>query len=58
MRNVRRDGNDELKKAEKDGVISQDEQKRMNDEVQKATDEAIKRIDEALKAKEQEIMQV
>ncbi|MBW3558602.1 MAG: ribosome recycling factor [Proteobacteria bacterium] len=58
VRNVRRDGNDELKKAEKDGVISQDEQKRLNDEVQKATDEAIKRIDEALKAKEQEIMQV
>jgi ribosome recycling factor len=58
VRNVRREANDELKKAEKDGVISQDEQKRMNDEVQKATDEAIKRIDEALKSKEAEIMQV
>jgi ribosome recycling factor len=58
VRNVRREANDELKKAEKDGVISQDEQKRSNDEVQKATDEAIKRIDEALKTKEQEIMQV
>ena len=58
VRNVRREANDELKRAEKDGVISQDEQKRSNDEVQKATDEAIKRVDEALKIKEQEIMQV
>jgi ribosome recycling factor len=58
VRNVRREANDDLKKAEKDGVINQDEQKRMESEVQKLTDEAIKRIDEALKTKEQEIMQV
>ncbi len=58
VRNVRRDANDELKRAEKEGAISQDEQKRMNDEVQKLTDEAVKRVDEALKTKEQEIMQV
>jgi ribosome recycling factor len=58
VRNVRRDANDDLKKAEKDSVISQDEQKRMEAEVQKFTDEAIKRIDESLKIKEQEIMQV
>lgn len=58
VRNVRRDANDDLKKAEKDNVISQDEQKRMEAEVQKFTDEAVKRIDEALKTKEQEIMQV
>ncbi|MEW6018501.1 MAG: ribosome recycling factor [Pseudomonadota bacterium] len=58
VRNVRRDANDDLKKAEKDGVVSQDEQKRMEGEVQKLTDEAIKRVDEALKVKEQEIMQV
>jgi len=58
VRNVRRDANDDLKKAEKDGVINQDELKRMTDEVQKLTDEAIKRVDEALKTKEQEIMQV
>jgi ribosome recycling factor len=57
-RNVRREANDDLKKAEKDGAISQDEQKRMEAEVQKFTDEAIKRIDEALKIKEQEIMHV
>jgi ribosome recycling factor len=58
VRNVRREANDDLKKAEKDGVISQDEHKRMEAEVQKFTDEAIKRIDESLKTKEQEIMQV
>ena len=48
----------DLKKAEKAGDISQDEQKKMETEVQKDTDAAIKRIDEALKAKEVEIMQV
>lgn len=58
IRNVRREANDDLKKAEKDSVISQDEQKKMEAEVQKFTDEAVKRVDEALKIKEQEIMQV
>jgi ribosome recycling factor len=58
VRNVRRDANDDLKKAEKASEISQDEQKKMETEVQKDTDAAIKRIDEALKVKEQEIMQV
>ena len=58
VRNVRRDANEDLKKAEKAGDISQDEQKKMEAEVQKDTDAAIKRVDEALKIKEQEIMQV
>ena len=58
IRNVRREANDDLKKAEKDSAITQDEQRRMETEVQKFTDEAIKRVDEALKTKEQEIMQV
>ena len=58
VRNVRRDANDDLKKAEKAGEISQDDQKRMETEVQKDTDAAIKRIDETLKTKEVEIMQV
>jgi len=58
VRNVRRDANEDLKKAEKAGEISQDEQKKMETEVQKDTDAAIKRIDEALRAKEVEIMQV
>ncbi|WGM31189.1 ribosome recycling factor [Brevundimonas sp. NIBR11] len=58
VRNVRRDANEDLKKAEKAGEISQDEQKKMEAEVQKDTDAAIKRIDETLKTKEVEIMQV
>jgi len=58
VRNVRRDANDDLKKAEKDGAINQDEHKRMEAEVQKHTDDAIRHVDEALKTKEQEIMHV
>lgn len=58
VRNVRRDAIDELKKAEKDNVITQDELKRLSDEIQGFTDAAIKRVDELLKIKEQEIMQV
>ena len=58
VRNVRRDANDDLKKAEKAGDISQDEQKKMEADVQKDTDAAIKRVDETLRTKEQEIMQV
>lgn len=58
IRNVRRDANDDLRKAQKDGVITEDELKRMETEVQNFTDAAIKRVDETLKTKEQEIMQV
>lgn len=58
VRNVRRDGMDMLKKAEKDGDISQDEHRGLSDQMQKLTDEHIKRIDEALATKEKEIMQV
>jgi ribosome recycling factor len=58
VRNVRRDANDDIKKAKNDGVISEDDAKKMEKEVQDMTDAAIKRADEALKTKEQEIMQV
>lgn len=58
VRNVRRDGMDSLKKAEKDGEISEDRQRGLSDDVQKLTDKHIARIDDALKAKEAEIMQV
>ncbi|MEQ9811378.1 MAG: ribosome recycling factor [Azospirillaceae bacterium] len=58
VRNVRRDGMDQLKKLEKDGDISQDEHKRQSDEVQRLTDDTIKEIDALLSAKEAEIMQV
>ena len=58
VRNVRREANDDLRKAQKDSVITEDDLKRMEGEVQGFTDQAIKRIDEALKTKEAEIMQV
>ena len=58
VRNVRRDGNDLLKKLEKDGKIGQDDHHTKGDELQKLTDANIKDLDAALHAKEQEIMQV
>jgi ribosome recycling factor len=58
VRNVRRDGMDQLKKMEKDGKISQDEHRVWSDKVQKLTDDHIKRIDDALAQKEKEILQV
>ena len=58
VRNVRRDGMDKLKKLEKDGDLSQDEQRAWGDDLQKMTDECIKKMDEALAAKEKEILQV
>jgi ribosome recycling factor len=58
VRNVRRDGMDGLKKAEKDGAISQDEHKTLAEKIQQATDQHIKKVDELLATKEKEIMQV
>jgi len=58
VRNVRRDAMDSLKKMEKDGKISQDEHRHLNDLAQKLTDEHVKKIDEALAHKEKEILQV
>ena len=57
-RNVRRDGMETLKKLEKDGEISQDDQRQWSQDIQKLTDDAVKTIDETLAAKDQEIMQV
>jgi ribosome recycling factor len=58
IRNIRRDGNDHIKKAAKDKLISADEEKRASEEVQHLTDAEIKRIEELFKAKEKEIMTV
>jgi len=58
VRNVRRDGIETLRKQEKDGDISQDEQKKLEREVQHLTDEHIKRVDETLAQKDKEILQV
>jgi ribosome recycling factor len=58
VRNVRRDGNDALKKLAKDKKISEDEEKRALEEVQKMTDEEIRRMEELSHRKEAEVMQV
>ena len=58
VRHIRRDGMDALKKAEKDGDLSQDDSRVQSDLVQKATDAAVAEIDQVLAAKEAEIMQV
>ena len=58
IRNVRRDGMDEIKKSEKDGEISEDAARGLSEDVQKLTDAHIARVDEVLKNKEAEIMQV
>ena len=57
VRNVRRDGMDQLKKAKADGM-GEDDQKIWEEEIQSMTDAFIKRIDEALAGKQEEIMQV
>lgn len=56
VRNVRRDGMDQLKKDEKAGAISEDEQKRLEGEVQKMTDKMIAEVDQAAAQKEKEIL--
>src|ERR1700733_4009431 len=58
IRNVRRDGNDALKKLAKEKKISEDEEKRSLEEIQKMTDEEIRRMEELSRKKEVEVMQV
>jgi ribosome recycling factor len=58
VRNVRRDGNDALKKLAKEKKISEDEEKRALEEIQKMTDEEIRRMEELSQKKEVEVMQV
>lgn len=58
VRHVRRDGLDLLKKLQKDGDITEDDERRDSDAVQKATDASIGEIDQLLAAKEKEITQV
>ncbi|MFS0879786.1 ribosome recycling factor [Metabacillus niabensis] len=58
IRNIRRDGNDELKKLEKNGEITEDELRSNTDNVQKLTDEFIVKVDNVAKDKEKEIMEV
>jgi ribosome recycling factor len=56
VRNIRRDGNEELKKLLKDGEITEDEESRYSEELQKLTDSYIGKINQVLEEKEKEIM--
>lgn len=58
IRNIRRDGNDQIKRAAKDKLISADDEKRASEEVQQLTDAEIRRIEDLFKAKEKEVMTV
>ena len=58
VRNIRRDGNDAIKKAMKDKKISEDDERRALEEIQKLTDDEIKKMEEMSKGKEKEVMQV
>ncbi|HET7615716.1 MAG TPA: ribosome recycling factor [Bacillales bacterium] len=58
VRNIRRDSNDDLKKEQKNGDITEDDLRRETDEVQKVTDAHISRIDNLATDKEKEIMEV
>jgi ribosome recycling factor len=58
IRNIRRDGNDAIKKALKDKKITEDDEKRAMEEIQKLTDDEIKKMEDLNKGKEKELMEV
>jgi ribosome recycling factor len=58
IRNVRRDQNENVKKLEKDKLISEDDSKKFQQEVQKTTDDYVKKIDDLITVKEKEVMTV
>ncbi len=58
IRNIRRDGNEVAKKAQKGGEITEDQLKQILDEIQKLTDKSIEKLDKDLAAKEKELMSI
>ena len=58
VRNIRRDGNDLIKKSAKEKKISEDEEKRSLEEIQKLTDDEIRRMEEMCRNKEREVLQI
>jgi len=58
VRNIRRDGNDAIKKAMKDKKITEDDEKRSLEEIQKLTDGEIKKMEDMSKAKEKEVLEL
>jgi ribosome recycling factor len=58
VRNIRRDGNEAVKKLLKDKKITEDDEKKAHDEIQKLTDAYMEKIDLASKSKEKEILEI
>ncbi len=58
IRGIRREGNEELKKLQKDSIITEDDLRRAENEIQKITDADTKKVDELLKKKEEEILEI
>jgi len=58
IRNIRRDGNDAIKKLAKDKKVTEDDEKRALEEIQKLTDGEIKKMEDMSKAKEKEVMEI
>ncbi len=58
VRNIRRDGNDAIKKAMKDKKITEDDEKRSLEEIQRLTDDEIKKMEEMSKGKEKEVLEL
>jgi ribosome recycling factor len=58
IRNIRRDANEEIKKLQKDGAISEDDMHRGTQEIQKETDRHVEEVDEILERKEKEILEI
>ncbi|WP_194608815.1 ribosome recycling factor [Clostridium vitabionis] len=58
VRNIRRDANEQVKKMQKNGDISEDDQANLEDDIQKATDKMMKKVDKAVEDKTKEIMTV
>ena len=58
VRNIRRDGNEAVKKLLKDKTITEDDDRRAHDEIQKMTDNYMGKLDQAAKAKEKEILEI
>ena len=58
MRNIRRDGNEAVKKLLKDKKVTEDDDRRAHDEIQKLTDGYMQKVDQAVKSKEREILEI
>ena len=58
LRNIRREGNEELKQRHKDGKLTEDELRKAEADTQKLTDQYIQKVDQSLKKKEEEILEI